>query len=73
MANPLCGCQEEKQDLTDHNEDSQSSNDETPSCSVSHSTAQLISSQPSNYLEGIHINILIRKWNEVFKNVEWTI
>ncbi|XP_056607617.1 mesoderm induction early response protein 1a isoform X4 [Triplophysa dalaica] len=43
---------EEKQDFSDHNEDSQSSSDETPSCSVSHSTAQLISSQPSNYLEG---------------------
>ncbi|XP_057193977.1 mesoderm induction early response protein 1a isoform X2 [Triplophysa rosa] len=43
---------EEKQDLTDHNEDSQSSSDETPSCSVSHSTAQLLSSQPSSYLEG---------------------
>lgn len=61
MVNSLCGCQEEeKQDVSDHNEESQSSSDETPSCSVSHSTAQLISSQPSNYLEGTCKNVFIR-------------
>ncbi|XP_073726374.1 mesoderm induction early response protein 1a isoform X4 [Misgurnus anguillicaudatus] len=44
--------EEEKQDLSDQEEDTRSSSDEPPSCSVSHSTAQLICSQPSIYLEG---------------------
>ncbi|XP_051568840.1 mesoderm induction early response protein 1-like isoform X2 [Myxocyprinus asiaticus] len=44
--------EEGRHELSDHDEDTQSSGDETPSCSVSHSTAQLICSQPCNYLEG---------------------
>ncbi|XP_051996759.1 mesoderm induction early response protein 1a isoform X3 [Xyrauchen texanus] len=41
-----------RRELSDHDEKMQSSGDETPSCSRSHSTAQLICSQPCNYLEG---------------------
>lgn len=58
--NHCYGCQEdEKQEPSDQeDEDVQSSGEEPPSCSVSHSTAQLLYPRPSNYLEGMIIKIL---------------
>ncbi|KAK2889268.1 hypothetical protein Q8A67_014643 [Cirrhinus molitorella] len=45
--------EDEKQELSDQeDEDVQSSGEEPPSCSVSHSTAQLLYPRPSNYFEG---------------------
>ncbi len=56
-SNHCCGFQEDERQEDDQenqeDEDVQSSGEEPPSCSVSHSTAQLLYPRPSNYLEGM--------------------
>ncbi len=58
-SNHYCGFQEDERQEDDQenqeDEDVQSSGEEPPSCSVSHSTAQLLYPRPSNYLEGMII------------------
>ncbi|XP_050969226.1 mesoderm induction early response protein 1a isoform X2 [Labeo rohita] len=52
-SSPIKPKEDEKQEPSDQeDEDVQSSGEEPPSCSVSHSTAQLLYPRPSNYLEG---------------------
>lgn len=61
-SNHCCGFQEDERQEDDQenqeDEDVQSSGEEPPSCSVSHSTVQLLYPRPSNYLEGMIIKIL---------------
>lgn len=57
-SNHCCGFQDDDQE-NQEDEDVQSSGEEPPSCSVSHSTAQLLYPRPSNYLEGMIIKILL--------------